>query len=189
MQDETQQSLEWVCSIVSRLLELINSIKGQANERMLTSSQRTAFADLINSWRYPGTLNLTGPTGCGKTFLGWIVARHFQASFYAVPGLLRQDLPLYSPAVIIDNSPTEEKEVRRILSEIQLRQIKKTVLITSKPIRLGFPIIELGNPTTEDIQQFYNNLRILQHFPTQPISTGNLWQVIYSVIKEPPHES
>lgn len=174
---------------MSQLLELLNSIKSQANERMLTPSQHAAFLDIVSHWRYPDTVNLCGPTGSGKTFLGWILARHMQASFYAVPDMLQQDLPLYTPAVVIDNTPVEEKEIRSLLSEIQLRQIKKAVLITTKPTRLGFPIIQLGTPTRADIEQLYHNLRYLHYYPADPVSTGNLWQVIYSVLKEPRYES
>jgi pantothenate kinase-related protein Tda10 len=110
---------------MSKLLQLLNRLKAQANEAMLTKSQQLAFAEITKRWQFPDCINLCGTQGSGKTFLGWVVAHHYQAGFYAAPQIFKADLPLYIPALIIDNAPTEEKELRRLLSEVQLRQFIK----------------------------------------------------------------
>ncbi|MCB9105088.1 MAG: hypothetical protein H6633_12730 [Anaerolineales bacterium] len=76
-----------------------------------------------------------------ENLLGWVMARESGAYFYPNSQTFEQDLPLYSPGLIIDNAPTEEKKLRRLLSEIQLRQVQKVLLITQKPIKVGFPIV------------------------------------------------
>ncbi len=167
---------------MSKLLQLLNRLKAQVNEDMLTNSQQSTFADVIERWRFPDRINLCGPQGSGKTFLGWIIARRYQAGFYATPQIFKYDLPLYTPALIIDNAPTEEKELRRLLSEIQLRQIHKILLITQKSIRLGFPIISLSTPTEADISKIYKNLGNLQFYSSHSLNKGNFWNVIHSVL-------
>lgn len=167
---------------MSKLLHLINRLKAQVNSTMLTYSQEVAFVELSKRWSFPDRINLCGPQGSGKTFLGWVMARHYSASFYASPQVFAQDLPLYTPEFIIDNAPTEEKQLRRLLSEIQLRQTHKVLLITQRPIKIGFPVITLPLPTEADITKIYENLGVLQFHSPRPINEGNFWNIIYSVL-------
>lgn len=185
---------------MSRLLFLINRLKAQASATMLTPSQRLAFAELEKHWRFPDRLNLCGPPGSGKTFLGWVIARHLQqVKFYATPRLFEQAQPPYSIDIVIDSAPSEEKKLRRLLAELQLRGVRRVLFITQNPIRLGLPTIELAPPTPADIATVYENCSKLQFYPqpssntedTHPISrnTGdrveeivNYWQAIFSVL-------
>lgn len=184
---------------MSRLLQLINRLKAQATETMLTPSQRLVLIELEKRWQFPDRLNLWGPPGSGKTFLGWVTARHLpQASFYASPRAFEQAQPPYSTGIIIDNAPSEEKEVRRLLSKLQLHQVRQTLLITSNPIRLGWPVIELTLPTTADIAVIHENCSRLQFHPSSSLpkkphsgssipsendkEAANYWHIIYSVL-------
>jgi hypothetical protein len=184
---------------VSKLLFLTNRLKAEASERMLTPSQRLALAELEKRWQFPDRLNLCGPPGSGKTFLGWVMARHLQqTSFYASPRVFEQAQPPYPTDIVIDNAPSEEKEVRRLLSKLQLYQVHRTLLITSSPIRLGWPVIELFLPTAADIAVIHENCSRLQFHPspsspneTHSVSsapnendkeTANYWHIIYSVL-------
>ena len=167
---------------MSKLLHLINRLKAQANKDMLTPTQYLVFSELKQRWKFPDRINLCGPQGSGKTFLGWVMARHYSATFYASPQIFEQDLPLYTPDLIIDNAPTEEKKLRRLLSEIQLRQAHKVLLITQRPIKLGFPLVTLPLPAEADIAKIYGNLSILQFHSLRPMNEGNFWNIIYSVL-------
>lgn len=185
---------------MSKLLTLINRLKAQTSWTMLTPGQRLAFAELEKRWQFPDRLNLYGPQGSGKTFLGWVLARHLpQVNFYASPRLFEQDQAPYPTDIIIDNAPSEEKKLRRLLSELQLRQVRRVLFVTQSPIRLGWSTIELASPTAADIATIYENCSKLQFYPSPSSSnespriifrnTGesneeiaNYWQVIFSVL-------
>lgn len=183
---------------MSRLLQLINRLKAEAAETMLTPSQRLVLTELEKRWQFPDRLNLCGPPGSGKTFLGWVMARQSQASFYASPRAFEQAQPPYPAGIIIDNAPSEEKEVRRLLSKLQLHQVRRTLFITSSPIRLGWPIMELPLPTAEDIAVICENCSRLQFHPSVSLSkephsisstlnendkdATSYWHIIYSVL-------
>lgn len=172
--------------MMSRLLHLINRLKAQASWTMLTASQRSAFDELENRWIFPDRLNLYGPHGSGKTFLGWVLSRQHQAHFYSSPKTLYRDQPPYPINIIVDNAPSEEKNLRQLLSELQLRQARRVLLITQKPVRLGLPIIELPTPTPADIATVYESCGKLQFYPSNPLTDNNeivnFWNIIYSVL-------
>lgn len=167
---------------MSRLLHLINRLKAQASWTMLTPSQRLTFAELEKRWRFPDRLNLCGSQGSGKTFLGWVMARQHQAHFYASPRGLERNQPPYPTDIIIDNAPTEEKNLRRLLSELQLRHVRRVLLITPSPIHLGLPVITLCAPTQVDIATVYENCSQVQFHCPHPLNEGNFWNVIQSVL-------
>ncbi len=167
---------------MSKLLNLTNRLKAQASWHMLTASQRIAFDELEKRWRYPDRINLCGPPGSGKTFMGWVMARQFQAHFYASPRTLDQDQPPYPTQIILDNAPTEGKKLRRLLSEVQLRQVHRLLLITQSPICLGFPVIALPSPTEADINTIYENLSQLHFHSSCLVTKGNFWNVVHSVL-------
>lgn len=168
---------------MSRLLHLVNRIKAEARSDALTDGQRLAAAKIHRHWQLPERVNLVGPTGTGKTFLGWALARSYNASFRPSPqALLRTDV---DPAVplIVDNAPSDTLALRRVVAELQLRGVRSALLITRDENRLGLPIVRLGLPTTQDIHIVYHNLSLLEHYALSPLVTGNLWQVIYSTLR------
>lgn len=167
---------------MSKLLHLTNRLKAQAALDMLSPSQRTAYDALEKSWRFPERVNLCGAPGSGKTFLGWVAAHHLNAHFYASPNALAQERPPYSQQIIVDNVSSDERSIRLLLAELQLRQIHNLALITNRPNKLGFPVITLPPPTPGDIAFVYKNFSNLQFHPYSPIAQGNFWEVIHSVI-------
>ncbi len=167
---------------MSKLLQLTNRLKAQASWNILTPGQRTILTELEKRWRFPDRINLCGPQGSGKTFLAWVMARQHEAHFYASPGMLDRDEPPYPTQIIIDNAPSEEKKLRRLLAELQLRQVCKVLLITRSAIRLGLPVITLPPPAEADITAIYENCSKLQFYCLGPIKKGNFWNVIHSLL-------
>lgn len=180
---------------MSVLLHLLNRLKAQASWNMLTPSQRAAFSEFEKYWQFPERINLCGPPGSGKTFLGWVIGRQYGTSSYASPGALERDQSQFLAQVIIDNAPSEDKKLRRLLAELQLRQVRNLLLITQSPIHLGLPVIALPNPTEADIATAFENCNRLQlftsqfpnndSFPQSPdrLKAGDsLWKVIHSVL-------
>lgn len=171
---------------MSKLLDLTNRLKAQATRNMLTPTQQAVFTELERRCRFPDRINLCGPQGSGKTFLGWVIARYLKAHFYSSPRIMERSQPPFPLDIIVDNAPSEEKNLRNLLAELQLRQIRRVLLITSQPIRLGFPAINLPPPTSEDIQTIYTHLDRL-HFYSTPVSVedttiNNLWTIMHSVL-------
>jgi len=166
---------------MSKLLQLTNRLKAQAHADFLTPSQAQALNQIQHAWRFPEIINLHGPSGSGKTFLGWVLARQQQATFYASPRLfLTQAVP--TTKVIIDNAPADERQLRILLAELQLQQIKFVLFLSSNPLRIHWPSITLSAPTAADITTVYDNCSKLQFFAPIPPQSSNLWQVIQAVL-------
>lgn len=168
---------------MSRLLHLLNQLKAEARADLLTDGQRIAATEIRRHWQLPERINLVGSTGSGKTFLGWAFARSYNGRFLASrQALLRIEV---DPAVplVVDNTPSDTLELRRLIAELQLREVRSALLITRDENRLGLPIVRLGLPTLQDIQIVYHNLSLLEHYALSPLTTGNLWQVIYSTVR------
>lgn len=166
---------------MSKLIHLTNRLKAQANQNFLTPTQQVVFNELHQAWRFPEKINLYGPAGSGKTFLGWVLARHQPARFYATPRCFFEDEPTKQP-VIIDNAPTDERQLRTILAALQLRLINRTLFITQTPIRISWPTIQLPPPTPADIETVYDHCGQVDYLTNAPRQSTNLWHIIQSVL-------
>jgi hypothetical protein len=164
------------------LLTLLNRIKAEANVDFLTPSQQEAFKQIEQFWRLPERVNLWGSVGCGKTVLGWVIARSLGAVFY---GSFQSFVERYTPEnvpVIIDNMPCDQPALRTALAEMQLRNVRSALIISRETNRLGFPSIAIPPPTRSDIDVVYRNLSLMEHYALTPLSDGNLWRVVYSAL-------
>ena len=168
---------------MSRLLQLLNQLKAEARADALTDGQRAAMVEIHRHWSLPERVNLVGPTGAGKTFLGWALARSLDAAFMASPQALLKVATAPAFPLIVDNSPSDTLELRRLVAKLQLRGVRSALLITSDENRLGLPIVSLGLPTLQDIHVVYHNLSLLEYYALEPLTEGNLWQVVYSILR------
>lgn len=167
---------------MSRMLSLLNRLKAEANRNMLTKSQLDAFHEAEKLWRFPERINLWGPNGCGKTFLGWAVARSLRAAFFPSPFALRTHGFTIEQYVVVDNVSSGQMTLREVLAELQLRNISHALLITTQPSSIGLLEISLSTPTAQDIDMVYRNLSLLERYALTPLRSGNLWEVVYSVL-------
>jgi hypothetical protein len=169
---------------MSQLLTLLNRLKAEARLEWLTDSQQTAWQNIQRQLRFPERVNLYGAVGTGKTFLGWTLANEKNAAFFASPEKLTQSdfVNEQSKLVIIDNSPSEPGDLRRLLAELQLRNSRSALLITHYPNQIGLPYIHLSPPTSQDITIFYRNLSLLEQYALSPRTEGNLWQIVHSTL-------
>lgn len=167
---------------MSRLLHLHNRLKAEARPELLTNSQHAVVATIGKYWQMPERVNLVGPRGTGKTFIGWTLTRVEGAVFFASPQIVkgvdvRGDCPL-----IIDNVSVEERSLRSLIAELQLLNVRKALLISADENRLGLPIVRLEYPTQDDIDVVYHNLSLLEYYALTPLVEGTLWQIIYSTL-------
>ena len=117
---------------MSRLLSLLNRLKAEAREELLTGSQLAALSSLEKMWVFPERVNLWGPPGSGKTFLGWvIVKRTSPVVLYTSPQVFMQNMIVdHNALYVIDNASSELNSLRRLLAELQLRNIRASLIIT-----------------------------------------------------------
>jgi hypothetical protein len=167
---------------VSRMLALLNRIKGEAGRDLLTGSQLAALEQIEKLWRFPERVNLCGPSGCGKTVVGWAVGRLLDGNVYPSPRAFRERSCYGEQRAVIDNVPYHQAALRGLLAEMQLHNTRTVLLITRRPNRLGLPTVALSLPTGDDIDVLYRNLSLLEHYALAPLREGSCWDVILSVL-------
>ncbi len=169
---------------MSRLLSLSNRLKTEARYELLTSSQLAALHDLEKAWTFPERINLWGSSGAGKTFLGWVMVTRTSPSVHHVsPEAFMESDKIDNEALhVIDNASTDPNALRRLIAEMQLRNIRTSLIISPTANSIGLPSIHLPAPTMGDITAVYNTLNKLEQYALTPRQEGNLWQIIYSVL-------
>jgi len=172
---------------MSKWLTMLNELKSRSPREYFTTTQLDAYQTLIELLDLPGQrLNLSGVHGTGKTFVAWGVARAIGIRYLTLPDQLYNDAAHSNwdgEVILIDNAPTREDEVRKLLSQASLLNINSLVLISTQPSALKMRRIELSLPTEAEIEQTLKNLRQLGFYlygslPTQP----NFWQVLQGCI-------
>ncbi len=164
-------------------LQLLNEIKRRPPEQLLTPTQRTARDQLLDLMRYPQWINLYGKSGTGKTLVAWAVARACGAAHLPLPSLLAE-CSSSDEALLIDNAPHEEADVRRLLSKAEMLRAVSVVLITCHPITMPMKRVELALPNPADLEVVYKSLGLL-NYPCQRAalpSSPNLWDVLQACI-------
>jgi hypothetical protein len=166
---------------VSTLLALLNVIKTQHTRDWLTPGQRPVVAWAEGQLQVPGVLNLAGPSGRGKTFCGWILARSLAAPISLDPQSLPDLGTVPNAALIIDNMLDDTRAWRTLLTDLQLRAVRHAVVISRHENELGLPAIVLPAPTAADCAHIVEQIRTRQ--PFNPDGSGeNLWLWIRSAV-------
>jgi len=168
---------------MSALLALLNSIKTQHTRAWLTPAQQAVVAWTEAQLQLSGVVNLAGPAGCGKTFCGWVLAHSLNATVCPDP----QCLPHPGEgqrALILDNGPDDARAWRTLLTEVQLRGIRRAVVLTRHRNDLGLPTMRLSAPSAADCAHIAAHIQ-----PHQPFCPGppgdNLWIWLRSAVDAP----
>ena len=133
----------------------------------------------------PGeTFGLVGESGSGKTFLGWVMVMRTSPSVHHVSpdAFIQSDWVDNEALHVIDNAPSDPNSLRRLIAEMQLRNIRTSLIISPTANAIGLPSIHLPAPTSRDITAVYNTLNKLEQYALTPRQEGNLWQIIHSVL-------
>lgn len=167
---------------MSRLLTLQNRLKVRARFDRLADHQARAFEAIADRWRYPETVNLYGPPGVGKTFLGWTLAHDRDALHWAAPELFDPAaLPPGRP-VIIDNVDPDDRPLRRLLAVVQLTGPRPGLFISRRPTPGLLPAVALPPPGPDDLTIVLHNLSELEHYCLHVPATADLWAVIHATL-------
>jgi len=167
---------------MSKMLVLLNRLKAEARPELLTDKQSEALREIELLWSFPERVNLCGPTGSGKTMLGWVLSRSLKAYFYPSPKAFRENFQQDKGRVVVDNTPHDHQALRDVLADLQLRNARTVLLVTEQPNRLGLPTVTLPAPATEDIDIVYRNLSLMEYYALSPLREGDFWAVIHSVL-------
>lgn len=161
---------------MSELIRNLNLIKRHRTPEWLTSSQVTAMGYLQKALAVPGTVNLYGAAGVGKTFLGWQLAD--SAGYAYVPdhsGLGELDLGGII-GLIVDNCPPNRSAHREIQKLLQFRNIRRAVLISRQLIDDYTSYVQL-NLDEQDVHHVVSNLMRVG-MARQAHGVANLWQLL-----------
>jgi hypothetical protein len=167
---------------MSRLLVLQNRLKVRARYDRLAAHQARAFDAIVDLWRYPEAVNLHGPAGAGKTFLGWALAHDRDALSFAAPELFDPaNLPPGRP-LIIDNVDSDDRPLRRLLAAVQLTGPRPALFISRRPTPDLLPVVALPPPGPDDVTVVLHNLSELEHYCLQDPTTADLWAVVHTTL-------
>ena len=157
---------------MSRWVDVLNQLRHGASGGRFVGAQETAAAVLVGLLRSHDVVNLHGPPGSGKTYLGWVLARVTGARHFASlsrltgrsttqpgPGVrspggggswTRADL---ADVAIMDNSPATRLGARGVVADARSADYRRIVLVTRDPIPDHVPRVrlELGHAEIEAI--------------------------------------
>ena len=130
-------------------------IRDRISIEWLTPSENAVWNSLM---RFDGpphrVINVFGPEGAGKTFLGWLLEREKLATYCTWQQKTR---PIH-PRMILDNSKTERSEVRSIRPLVDKYGLQQIILLSRRRVdEDAMPAFEL-HVTEEDIEYFAANM-------------------------------
>lgn len=142
---------------MSKFVRNLNLVKLHCSVEWLTPSQGQALDMLKEALRVPGTVNLCGPAGVGKTFLAWMLVEEMDYAYF--PHVIRftQAEAIVAPGVIVDNTDFSRQSHRDVLKVLQFEDVKRAVLITRELVHDYTHYVELSL-TSEDRERVSHNL-------------------------------
>lgn len=129
---------------MSKFVRTLNLIKARRNDEWLTPSQKQALVAIKSDLCMPGTVNLCGIAGVGKTFLTWALMNELDYAYFPHMSSFAQMEDIAAPGVIIDNSNSDRQSHRNILKVLQFKNVKYAVLVTRELIRDYTHYVELS---------------------------------------------
>lgn len=142
---------------MSEFVRTLNLIKTHRSAEWLTPSQARALAALKEALRVPGTVNLCGSAGVGKTFLAWMLVDELGYSYFPHLKHFTRTENVSGPGVVIDNAEPSRQSHRNVLKALQFEDVKRALLITRELIRDYTHYVELSL-SSEDWEIVCNNL-------------------------------
>lgn len=148
---------------MSRWVDVLNRLRASAQPASLAPSQRRAAETVVSLLGSHGTVNLHGPPGSGKSYLGWVLARATGARVVATPswlpsaesrgghasrptggadhgGWATTDL---ADAVIVDGCLDARLAARVVMADAHRAGFRRVLLVTRRPVGDHVPHVEL----------------------------------------------
>ena len=161
---------------MSDLIRTMNLIKTRRDPTWLTNSQREALAALREALRVPGTINLFGTAGVGKTFLAWTLADELGYTYFPHLDHFERVEDLHTTGIILDNCRPDRQTHRHTLKTLSFQNVRYAVLVTRQMIQDYTHYVELVL-TPDDRAKTWENLTTLGIF-REGKELPNLWHVV-----------
>lgn len=168
---------------MSEFLRTLNAIKTHWDTSWLTPSQEQCLMELQACLRVPGSVNLFGRHGVGKTFLAWALARESGLAYFPHLILFEQVETVDVRGVIIDNCLPSRIEHREILKALRFRGTKRSILITAELIYDYTHYSELIL-TPADVQKVRDNLETVGIYANIIEEKGDLWRLLNPLLHQ-----
>lgn len=130
-------------------------IRDHLSPDWLTPSEQ-AIWDTLHRFDGPPhrIVNIYGPPGSGKTFLGWLMQREG----YATYGVWSRPPQPVHTRLVLDNAATDQAATRAIRPQIDQLGISQIILLSRRPVdEKAMPRFEL-QVTPDDLEQLRGNL-------------------------------
>lgn len=161
---------------MSAYIRRLNAIKKACQSSWLTKSQKAALEMLVELSRAPGTVNLVGGVGVGKTFLAWLAARELNYQYVACPQQLTK---LHGPppkGIIVDNCHFTRTSHRELIKVVLSRQVPRAVFISRRIIQDYTHYVELSLTLADQSQVIWNLSSI--GITVYDYEYENLWSIV-----------
>ncbi len=168
---------------MSEFIRRLNAIKTRWDPAWLTPSQQQCLIELQAALRVPGSVNLFGKHGVGKTFLAWVLARESDLIYFPHLALLEQAENTNADGVIIDNCLPGRIEHREVLKLLRFRGIKRSILITTELIHDYTYQSELIL-TPADLQKVRDNLETVGIYVDAFAEGWDLWRLLNPFLRQ-----
>ena len=136
---------------MSRWVDVLNRLRQAAVPASLVPSQGDAASSIVALLRTHDVVNLHGPAGSGRTYLGWVLARATGASHagsparlaFSTPDLTGRPHPVgadlwmgerLTDVVIVDNCPETRLGTRSVVDDARGRGFRRVVLLTRSAV-------------------------------------------------------
>lgn len=150
----------------------------------LSKSQTLAYHQISEKIETAGVVDLFGPHGMGKTFLGWIIHREglklsggtAKAVYFPFLRCLKRS---GAKVAVIDNLPSERNAIREAIHRCRWNGFDLVVLITNLPAQDQIPSVRI-ELSEEDFKFISQNLErnVGGFFPWK---VKDLWGMIKEV--------
>jgi hypothetical protein len=156
---------------MSLYVEWLSKIKAMSTYEWLTDGQKRAYDQIVGQWQGIPFIALCGASGCGKTFIGHLLARE---QGYSYCRSIECVLP-HSDQVIVDGN-----EYSRLMRPAaMLLGLNRVTVLLRRPPKDPIPLTRIFL-TEKDVRQFQHNLvknGVLQTFVSD-VQDTDLGQIL-----------
>jgi hypothetical protein len=144
-------------------------IRDRLSLEWLTPSQQCVWEQLLRFRGPPHrVINIYGPRGSGKTFIGWLMHREGYATYETWTG---ERQPIH-PRLVLDNAPPDRASARAIRPLVDKLKIKQIILLSRQRVNEpSMPAFAL-KVTEDDLEYFRANLYRHLHITVPTIESG-----------------
>ncbi|WP_048108640.1 hypothetical protein [Methanosarcina barkeri] len=153
-------------------ISIHNKIKGSVSEDWLTDSQKNILTNILDN-KIHDLINVYGPDGVGKTFLGWALQKRNYATYFSDIENVIEGCHI----AVIDNGNSSFEEYKTILKIMELKRIKRVIYLSRNKLDAKVYSLNLALTAT-DIEKVVKNINSVG-LNIYDLDCDNLWVLIF----------